>query len=106
MFKSLIIAFFKTISHLNFPQQQLATCWFSFAKMKFLEQKCEKASFDIIISMAEYIEDESLQAFSHLHLAMNDFAFVSSKDKAREHFKVACELKKDAPQVTINIYLY
>ena len=63
-------------------------------------------AFNIVISISRFVKDESLEAFARLHAAMYDFAFKPSKNKARIHFDLASELKKDSPQVRTFIEKY
>ena len=57
-------------------------------------------AFNIVIKTSQYVKyDESLEAFSFLHMAMYGFAFESSKDRARIYFDKASKLRKDSPQV-------
>ena len=65
----------------------------------FLGGECKYKAFDIVIKTSHHVKDESLEASALLHMAMYDFAFMSSKNKARIYFDSASKLRKDSPQV-------
>ena len=60
-------------------------------------------AFNIAVGLAENVEDQEVESFARLHLAMYAFAFGEGKSKqeSRNHFDKAVQLKKDSPQVII-----